>query len=165
MEKEGFCINPSKNLISNIGFGNDALHTKNNEDPLSNLQTYDIKEIIHPKKVEFNWEAIDFIYQYIYGINLKEGLESFKKELNEKNLILKQEVQQKDIAINQKDQEVQKRDAIINTRDNQVAQKEEIISNLQSSKSFQLGGLFFRSIKKPYKLITFPVNLIRIFIR
>ncbi len=36
--------------------------------------------------------------------------------------------------------------------------------DLLSSKSFRLGSLFFRSIKHPWKLITFPINLIRLFL-
>ncbi len=42
--------------------------------------------------------------------------------------------------------------------------KEDCIKvlNIKNSKSFKLGDLFFRSIKKPYKLITFPYNFIKI---
>lgn len=38
----------------------------------------------------------------------------------------------------------------------------KINSDLKNTKSFLLGDLFFRSIKKPYKLITFPINFIKI---
>lgn len=33
---------------------------------------------------------------------------------------------------------------------------------IKTSKTFQIGDLFFRSVKKPYKLVTFPVNFLRI---
>ncbi len=43
--------------------------------------------------------------------------------------------------------------------------KKSLLLELQNSKSFKLGDLFFRSIKKPYKLITFPINLLIILIK
>jgi len=46
----GLSVNPNVNLISNIGYGKDATHSVNEKDPLSNLPTEDIAEIItYPK--------------------------------------------------------------------------------------------------------------------
>lgn len=46
----GLSIIPTKNLISNIGFGVDGTHTTNPAHPLANLQKYQIeKELIPPK--------------------------------------------------------------------------------------------------------------------
>lgn len=45
-----------------------------------------------------------------------------------------------------------------------IEQKNNEIDKLKKSKSFLLGNLFFRSMKNPYKAITFPINLIRILI-
>lgn len=43
---KGICINPAKNLISNIGlFG---VHYSGNDDPMLNTPTYEIKKIVHP---------------------------------------------------------------------------------------------------------------------
>jgi hypothetical protein len=38
----GFSVVPSKNLISNIGFSEDALHTKDTNSPLSNIKRYSL---------------------------------------------------------------------------------------------------------------------------
>lgn len=49
IKNNGFCINPSKNLVSNIGVN--GVHFENNSDnPLLTLNTYNIDKIIHPKK-------------------------------------------------------------------------------------------------------------------
>ena len=48
---------------------------------------------------------------------------------------------------------------------NQLQQKDQENIKLRNSKSFQIGNLFFRSVKRPYKLITFPVNFIHILIQ
>ncbi len=45
-----------------------------------------------------------------------------------------------------------------------IENQDFIIFDLQNSKSFRLGELVFRSIKKPYKLLTFPINFLRILI-
>ena len=39
---------------------------------------------------------------------------------------------------------------------------EHDLISLKKSKSFALGNLFFRSIEKPYKILTFPINFVRI---
>ncbi len=51
-----------------------------------------------------------------------------------------------------------------------ICKKHSIISyksddDIKQSKSFRLGDLFFRSIKKPYKFITYPYNFIKILIK
>ncbi len=43
-----------------------------------------------------------------------------------------------------------------------LIEAEKNILALKKSKSFKIGDLFFRSIKNPYKLITFPFNFVRI---
>lgn len=69
IESNGLCINPSKNLISNIGFGEEGTHTVDSNNPFSNLPIYEIKEIIHPKKLEVDKNAVNFIYKNHYNIN------------------------------------------------------------------------------------------------
>lgn len=57
----GLCINPSVNLISNIGFGTDATHTKNTESIYANI---DINEFLdfnnHPKFIISNHLADNY---------------------------------------------------------------------------------------------------------
>lgn len=45
----GLCITPNYNLISNIGFGDLATHTKNEIDIRSQIRFDDLRNIIHPK--------------------------------------------------------------------------------------------------------------------
>lgn len=71
IEKDGLCINPSVNLVSNIGYGNNSSHTSDKNNPFANLPTFEINKIIHPKKLEINQKAVDYIYKYHYGIDFK----------------------------------------------------------------------------------------------
>ena len=57
MSLDGVCINPNFNLISNIGFGENSTHTKNENDKNSNRLTHSIKNIVHPDKIELNKNA------------------------------------------------------------------------------------------------------------
>jgi len=68
IEKDGLCINPSKNLISNIGFGAGGTHTTEVENPLANMNTYIIEKIIHPNSLKLDISAVDDIYQNHFGI-------------------------------------------------------------------------------------------------
>lgn len=53
----GLSISPNKNLISNIGFGPEATHTKE-QDLFSNIETEEISfPLVHPKDIEPNKDA------------------------------------------------------------------------------------------------------------
>ena len=45
----GLCIIPNVNLVSNIGFNKEALHTKDENSILSKIEVEEITEIIHPE--------------------------------------------------------------------------------------------------------------------
>lgn len=63
-------INPSSNLIKNIGFGENATHTKREDEILSNRQTYAIGPIVHPLSITINHKIERYEFDYIYlGIN------------------------------------------------------------------------------------------------
>lgn len=71
----GYCINPYKNLVCNIGdFG---VHFSGDGGNLLHRQTYALDKIIHPKSVEYNLHAIEHIYKNHFGI---KGID-FKKIL------------------------------------------------------------------------------------
>jgi len=57
----GFCINPYKNLISNIG--ENGIHFSS-KSPLMYLPAYEIGKLKHPTNVKFNHKAIKYIYSY-----------------------------------------------------------------------------------------------------
>ncbi|MBP5328956.1 MAG: glycosyltransferase family 61 protein [Spirochaetaceae bacterium] len=64
----GICINPCKNLISNLGFSADALHTADVTAPQNNMKRYEIGEITHPTKIEYNEKLCDAISERQYFI-------------------------------------------------------------------------------------------------
>ena len=71
LHHNGLCINPAVNLVSNIGFGNNATHTnESSNDEFANLLT---KEIIfplkHPLKIEVDYEADNYTLKYLFNIN------------------------------------------------------------------------------------------------
>jgi len=78
VEKNGLCINPSQNLVSNIGFGENATHTTNINDKDSNVPVTNIKTIIHPNIVEYDKKAIDYIYKNHYKIDMDNTSYIFK---------------------------------------------------------------------------------------
>jgi hypothetical protein len=81
IEKEGLCINPSKNLVSNIGYGSGSTHTDNKDDPHANIPAHEIGKIIHPEKVEIDWESVDYIYKHHCGINFGSSRKSFFQKI------------------------------------------------------------------------------------
>ena len=86
-------------------------------------------------------------------------------ELRDKNQI----IQQKDQKIKEKNQLIQAKDQKISEDTQLIWQKERQLEELsfakeklENSKSFQIGSLFFRSLKNPIKWLTFPVNFFKI---
>lgn len=72
INNKGFCINPSVNLISNIGFGLESTHTGDSNNPFANMPTFEIKKINHPKKIKLNQEAVDYIFQNHFNIEMEK---------------------------------------------------------------------------------------------
>jgi len=46
-----------------------------------------------------------------------------------------------------------------------IQQRNDQTQRIRKSKSFLLGDLFFRSVKRPYKLLTYPYNFIKILLK
>jgi len=53
----GLCIMPNVNLVSNIGFSKEALHTKDGDSIFSKMEAKEITEVIHPEFVLADQEA------------------------------------------------------------------------------------------------------------
>jgi hypothetical protein len=70
----GLCILPNENLVTNIGFGDDATHTKSVNKTLANLKTNTIGEIKHPTFVLQDKEADECTYRSIFSTNLVEKI-------------------------------------------------------------------------------------------
>ena len=73
--QNGLCINPNTNLITNIGFGNEATHTKASV-KYANMKIQEIENIIHPSLFVLPYkEADNFTFEHHFGIikpDLKE---------------------------------------------------------------------------------------------
>lgn len=72
---DGYCINPYKNLVSNIGSeGGDHYKGETDSTNSLNTKTYEIEDIVHPVSIKYNWKAINFIYENHYNIRHKTFL-------------------------------------------------------------------------------------------
>ncbi|KKP68378.1 MAG: hypothetical protein UR66_C0006G0079 [Candidatus Moranbacteria bacterium GW2011_GWE1_35_17] len=74
IEKNGLCINPSKNLVSNIGIIG-THYSDASIDPNLNMPIFEIDKIIHPEKIEVDIGAVDYIFKYHFNINFYNKLE------------------------------------------------------------------------------------------
>lgn len=74
IERDGLCINPSKNLISNIGFGENSTHTSDVDNPLANLPVNEIEEIMHPENLGIDQSAVNYIYSNHFGIDFNTSV-------------------------------------------------------------------------------------------
>lgn len=66
VQNNGYCINPYRNLISNIGAQGE--HYKGEKDDSLFMPTFEISKIVHPKKIKYNEKAINYIYENHYKI-------------------------------------------------------------------------------------------------
>jgi hypothetical protein len=64
--KKGLTVIPNVNLVTNIGFGEDATHTKDNSNKFFKISIKGLSHIIHPNKVIINKEADKFVFDNIY---------------------------------------------------------------------------------------------------
>ena len=56
-KNNGFCIVPWKNMVANIGFGQNATHTLDERSSQSKMQRHDLIEIHHPSAIAVNEQA------------------------------------------------------------------------------------------------------------
>lgn len=71
--QSGLAAVPEVNLVSNLGFGPGATHTRE-EGELSRLPVSDIEEVKHPRLVVRHREADDFTFDHVFGgLGLKEA--------------------------------------------------------------------------------------------
>ena len=65
--KKGLTATPNVNLVSNIGFGLDATHTKSKNRHHSYLKTKSIGKINHPETIEINCDADFYDFEWTFG--------------------------------------------------------------------------------------------------
>ncbi len=62
----GLSVLPERNLVSNIGFGEDATHTTDPESVLAGLPAHELEEIVHPDRVEVNLAADRYTWDSVF---------------------------------------------------------------------------------------------------
>jgi hypothetical protein len=67
LQNNGICINPSYNLISNIGFGEEATHTTDTNSINNNQIRYDMPIITHPESIAISNRTINKINTISFG--------------------------------------------------------------------------------------------------
>lgn len=68
---QGICINPTTNLVTNIGFDELATHTKV-PDESANIPAYEMKfPLTHPGKLSINYQADMFTLRHNFGVDEK----------------------------------------------------------------------------------------------
>jgi hypothetical protein len=72
----GVTVIPNFNLVKNIGFDDNATHTRDSRHKYHDLEVFDLKEIVHPTEQFFNEEADLFIYSDGFGLTLNESNKS-----------------------------------------------------------------------------------------
>ena len=87
-----------------------------------------------------------------------QELEDSGKELARKT----QELEDSGKELARKTQELEDKNKEMVQKNERIIKFSERIKKLETSKSYRLGDLFFRSIKRPYKILTFPVNVMMI---
>ncbi len=77
----GINIMPNYNLVSNIGFGLDATHTKDANSSHANQRTLDFDKLTHPNKIEICENADNTTFNVHFG---GQGQRSFKYRIRRK---------------------------------------------------------------------------------
>lgn len=78
--QNGLAILPNKNLVSNIGVGEDATHTRGGS-PFMNLPTQAILEISHPPFVNRNREADQYTFDHNFGGEAMKEADAWQSRL------------------------------------------------------------------------------------
>lgn len=70
MLKNGLSITPTKNLVTNIGFGPNAMQTKDTNSIFANMPLEKMAfPLKHPSKIEIHKQADDFTWKQNFGVN------------------------------------------------------------------------------------------------
>ncbi len=63
----GITITPNYNLVSNIGFGEDATHTTSTNKKFSKLETHSINNIIFVNDIIIDMKADQYVFNEVFG--------------------------------------------------------------------------------------------------
>ena len=81
MKRNQLAVIPAANLISNIGYGPDATHSKDPNNYFANVPTHDIAfPLRHPNQIKRNYEADEFIQNNLFGaLDFDTRFKKFKR--------------------------------------------------------------------------------------
>jgi hypothetical protein len=65
LNHDAYCITPNVNLVSNIGFGINATHAKDDKSVFSNIEAKKIINIVHPKEIILNKDSDTIFSNYL----------------------------------------------------------------------------------------------------
>jgi hypothetical protein len=82
-QASGYSIIPSKNLISNIGFGELATHTFDLNNQNSNKEVFNLAQFIHPQKIIHNSKIDKLISKEYFNIHFYKILERLKLRIKQ----------------------------------------------------------------------------------
>jgi hypothetical protein len=88
LNNNGICINPAKNLITNIGFGADGTHTLDNTNKFCNQQRFEIDTLKHPNKIKIENKFINKINKDYFGITTIWYYKTILKKFLKKNKLI-----------------------------------------------------------------------------
>uniref|UniRef100_UPI004047AA7D nucleotide-diphospho-sugar transferase n=1 Tax=Algoriphagus sp. TaxID=1872435 RepID=UPI004047AA7D len=74
LNNDAYCITPNVNLVSNIGFGIDATHAKDDKSIFSNIEAKTILNIEHPKEIILNKDSDARFSNYLRKSEYKHEL-------------------------------------------------------------------------------------------
>jgi FkbM family methyltransferase len=70
---KGIAVNPSMNLIQNIGFNEDATHTKNPDSIYNSIAAESFSKVRHPFRIKVNAKKDEFYYQNFLNVKFKNS--------------------------------------------------------------------------------------------
>ncbi|ACB49863.1 unknown [Crocosphaera subtropica ATCC 51142] len=162
----GLTILPEVNLVSNIGFGEDATHTKDINNPLANISVSNIINIEHPPYLCRHLEADAYSFNHIFGgQQMKQLIKQLQEELNqahntiqklsEENSQTKTQLQNRQTELEQNDikiKQTQNQLILINSQlqqmQTQLQQAQAQIIAMESSKFWKLRTQWLKLKKK-----------------
>ena len=79
--QHGLSVTPEVNLVSNIGYGPGATHTKATRAPEANIPLEELSVIEHPSEISRNREADRFMFDIVLGGSRYRGLPGLLRRL------------------------------------------------------------------------------------
>jgi len=78
----GMSILPERNLVTNIGFGDDATHTTDPESKLAGIPACSVGKLLHPIDIKINNEADRYTWESIFQSGSSASKPTWRRKLN-----------------------------------------------------------------------------------